>query len=88
MARHLTPGHTDTWTLWSAGRRLRSGSPRFYGNTGVREADAPLARPAVVDSPPHKGIPAGDDFEEEARQLRASFYEWFGVPASEIPSYL
>ena len=85
FAQQVLSPYTPGWTLWSAGRRLRSGRPCFYGNTSVRCGDTPPALKAVVDNPLHRGIPAGDDIEGEVLALRASFYEWFGIPAVEVP---
>lgn len=85
FAQQVLSPYARAWTLWSAGRRLRSGRPCFYGNTSVRYGDTPPALKAVVDNPPHKGIPAGHDLDQEVVQLRASFYEWFGIPAVEVP---
>lgn len=79
----LPHGRPDSWTCWSAGRRLRSGGPVPVADlspfVGTRPVDA------VVDDPPHKGIPLVGDPEAEAFQIKASFFEWFGIPAGRLP---
>ena len=83
----LSP-HASAWTIWSAGRRMRSGSVRFAGadDALITSGGQPTPGRAVVDNPPHRGIPARGGPESEARLLRASFYEWFGIPAAELPA--
>lgn len=46
---------------------------------GTRPVDA------VVDNPSHKGVPRMGDPEAEAFQIKASFFEWFGIPAARLP---
>lgn len=79
----LPHGPPGSWTCWSAGRRLRSGRPVLVADVspfvGTRPVDA------VVDDPPHKGIPLMGDPEAEAFQIKASFFEWFGIPAAGLP---
>lgn len=73
-----------SWVYWSAGRRLRSGRPRIASEIEAMPAGGTIRRGAVVDNPLHRGIPLMGDPEAEALELRASFYEWFGVPAADI----
>lgn len=82
--RVLAPnGPSLSWICWSAGRRLRSGRPRLSaGLTSIQGVLQP--REAVVDNPFPRGIPLAGSPEAEALALRASFYEWFGVPAAAI----
>ena len=80
----LSP-YMTSWTYWSAGRRLRSGRPLFRGRATVAYGGTPPARRAVVNDPPHKGLPMVGDPQSEASRLRASFYEWFGIPAGDLP---
>ena len=82
--RVLAPnGPSASWICWSAGRRLRSGRPRLSAH--MPSIDGVLKpRSAVVDDPLHRGIPLLGNPEAEASALRASFYEWFGVPAADI----
>ena len=77
--------HPTTWTIWSAGRRMRSGDVRFVGNPRDPHRGPPTPGKAVVNDPPHRGIPSTGEPEIEARLLRVSFYEWFGIPASDLP---
>ena len=85
FAHNVLSPHSGSWIYWSAGRRFRSGRPRFSGNTSpVPRGELP-ALEAVVDDPPHKGIPRFDDPRSEAFLLTASFYEWFGIPAGDLP---
>ena len=75
--RVLTPqGQGVSWTLWSRGRSLREGKPPLQV--------WPFNRGAVVDHPPHRGIPLTGDPEVDAFYLISSFYEWFGIPASDL----
>ncbi len=85
FAHEVLLPHSTAWTYWSAGRRLRSGRTRFTGvvRGGPGTPDPALA---MVDNPPHKGIPLDGDLDRETSQLVASFYEWFGVPARTLPS--
>lgn len=80
LVRH---GPAHSWTCWSAGRRLHRGKPVLVADmspfVGTRPVDA------VVDSPPHKGVPLLGDPEAEAFQIKASFFEWFGIPAARLP---
>ena len=85
FAHQVLSPHSVSWTYWSAGRRFRSGYPRFSGNIGLISGGKPRALKAVVDDPPHKGIPLVDDPRSEAFHLTASFYEWFGIPARDLP---
>lgn len=82
--RVLQPrGPAASWVYWSAGRRLRRGRPRISASlTSIRGVMEP--RGAVVDDPLYRGVPLAGDPEAEALELRASFYEWFGVPAADI----
>ena len=83
--RQILSPHATSWTYWSAGRRLRNGQPVFsgiLGHTPGRE----LAREAVVNNPPHKGIPRDENPQSEAFHLTATFYEWFGIPARNLPA--
>ena len=79
----LPRGPAASWVYWSAGRRLRRGRPRISASMmSIRGVMKP--REAVVDDPLYRGIPLMGDPETEALALRASFYEWFGVPAADI----
>lgn len=82
--RMLLPrGPAASWVYWSAGRRLRRGRPRISAPMmAIRGVMKP--REAVVDDPLYRGISLMGDPETEALALRASFYEWFGVPAADI----
>ena len=80
----LSP-YMTSWTYWSAGRRLRSGRPRFRGRGTVAYDDTLPPRRAVVNDPPHRGLPLVGDLQSEAFRLTASFYEWFGIPAGDLP---
>ena len=51
FARQILSPHATSWTYWSAGRRLRNGSPKFSGILGYTPGEAP-AREAVVNDPP------------------------------------
>ena len=82
FTRQVLSPHAASWTYWSAGRRLRSGQPRFAAIVGSDRAASPVE--AVVDNPPHRGIPLADDPGPEALLLAATFYEWFGIPAREL----
>ena len=84
FARQILSPHATSWTYWSAGRRLRSGLPKFSGILGYTPGGAP-AREAVVNDPPHKGVPLDNNPESEAFHLTATFYEWFGIPAGDLP---
>ena len=44
----------------------------------------PFNRQGVVDNPPHRGILLTGDPEVDAFYLISSFYEWFGIPATEL----
>jgi len=69
--------------FWSAGRRLLTGRPAILLGD---EQDSPLSlTPAVVDNPYRKRIPSTGDPEVDAFNLKASFYEWFGIPAAGLP---
>ncbi len=72
----LPQGQGLSWTFWSRGRSLREGQPPLQ----IR----PLNRQAVVDNPPHRGIPLTGDPEVDAFYLISSFYEWFGIPAATL----
>ena len=85
FARQILSPHATSWTYWSAGRRLRSGLPKFSGILGYTPGGAP-AREAVVNDPPHKGVPLDNNPESEAFHLTATFYEWFGIPAGDLPA--
>lgn len=82
--RVLAPnGPSASWICWSAGRHLRRGRPRLSADlTSIQGVLQP--REAVVDDPLPRGIPLAGNPEAEALALRASFYEWFGVPAAAI----
>lgn len=82
--RVLLPlGPAASWVYWSAGRRLRRGRPRISASMmSIRGVTKPGG--AVVDDPLYRGIPLIGDPEAEALELRASFYEWFGVPSDDI----
>ena len=77
----LSP-HTGSWTYWSAGRRLRTGQPRFSGMVGPNR-ETMLAE-AVVDDPPHRGVPLTGALDSEAFLLATTFYEWFGIPVQDL----
>ena len=85
FARQILSPRATSWTYWSAGRRLRSGLPKFSGILGYTPGGAP-AREAVVNDPPHKGVPLDNNPESEAFHLTATFYEWFGIPAGDLPA--
>lgn len=76
-------GPPDSWICWSAGRRLRSGQPMLAADISPFVGTMPID--AVVDDPPHKGIPLAGDPEAEAFQIKASLFEWFGIPAGSLP---
>ncbi len=82
FSRQVLSPHAASWTYWSAGRRLRTGQPVFAGVVGSEREASPAE--AVVDNPPHKGVPLADDPGPEAFLLAATFYEWFGIPAREL----
>lgn len=73
----LPHGQGVSWTFWSRGRSLREGRPPLQ----VR----PFKRQGIVDNPPHRGILLTGDREVDAFYLIASFYEWFGIPAANLP---
>ena len=79
----LPHGPPDSWICWSAGRRLRSGCPVLAADMSPFAGTKPVG--AVVDDPPHKGIPLVGDPEAEAFHIKASFFEWFGIPAYRFP---
>ena len=85
FARQVLSPHATSWTYWSAGRRLRNGQPKFSGILGYTPGAAPT-REAVVNDPPHKGILLDQTPESETFQLTATFYEWFGIPAGDLPT--
>ena len=85
FTRQVLSPHATSWTYWSAGRRLRTGQPPFAGIVGPDRGASPAE--AVVDNPPHKGIPLADDPGSEAFLLAATFYEWFGIPASDLTRF-
>jgi len=72
----LPQGQGVSWTLWSRGRSLREGQPPMQV--------WPFKRQGVVDNPPHRGILLTGDPEVDAFYLISSFYEWFGIPATEL----
>lgn len=85
FARQVLSSHTSSWTYWSAGRRLRTGQPGF---AGIVDSDRGASSAvAVVDNPPHKGIPLADDPRSETFLLAATFYEWFGIPAGDLTRF-
>ena len=84
FARLILSPHATSWTYWSAGRSLRNGQPKFSGILGYTPGAAPT-REAVVNDPPHKGIPLDETPESEAFHLTATFYEWFDIPAGDLP---
>lgn len=69
--------------FWSAGRRLLTGRPALL--LGDEQGSPPSLTPAVVDNPYRKRIPSTGDPEVDAFNLKASFYEWFGIPAAGLP---
>lgn len=73
----------DNLTYWSVGRRLQSGKPTL--TLGDKEGTPLSLESAVVDNPDRKRIPFGEHWEIDAFRLKASFYEWFGIPASGLP---
>ena len=82
FARQVLSPHAVSWTYWSAGRRLRTGRPIFSSVTSEAFENQPAK--AVVNDPPHKGIPMADDQASEAFLLATTFYEWFGIPARDL----
>ena len=69
--------------FWSTGRRLLTGRPAILLRD--EQGSPPSLTPAVVDNPYRKRIPSTGDPEADAFNLKASFYEWFGIPAAELP---
>ena len=82
FTRQVLSPHAASWTYWSAGRRLRTGQPGFAGIIGSDLATSPSE--AVVDNPPHKGVPLADNPGSGAFRLATTFYEWFGIPARDL----
>ncbi len=79
----VLPHTSDNLTYWSVGRRLQSGEPPLA--LGDEEGTPPSLGWAVVDTPARKRIPFGEHWEADAFRLKASFYEWFGIPSSGLP---
>ena len=73
----LPHGAGVSWTYWCGGRFLRTSHPQLLVLTSEVNA-------GFVDHPPHRGIPVNGDPEVDAYYLISSFYEWFGVPASDL----
>lgn len=69
--------------FWSAGRRLLTGRPAIL--LGDEQGSPPSLTQAVVDNPYRKRIPSTGDPEVDAFNLKASFYEWFGIPSAGLP---
>ena len=69
--------------FWSAGRQLLTGRPALLLEN--EQGSPPSLTPAVVDNPYRKRIPSTGDPEVDAYHLKASFYEWFGIPAAGLP---
>lgn len=82
FTREVLSPHASSWNYWSAGRRLRTGQPGFAGIVGSDREASPAE--AVVDNPPHRGIPLAADPISETFLLATTFYEWFGIPAGEL----
>ena len=74
---------SDNLTYWSVGRRLQSGKPPLV--LGDEDGTPSSLAPAVVDNPARKRMPFGEHWEVDAFRLKASFYEWFGIPSSGLP---
>lgn len=70
-------------TYWSLGRRLQTGKPSILLGSGQGSPTSRTA--AVVDNPYRKQLPSTGDPEVDAYNLKASFYEWFGIPATGLP---
>ncbi len=77
---HISPAEL---TYWSLGRRLQTGRPSLLLGAG-QDPPASLTA-AVVDNPYRKQLPSTGDPEIDAYNLKASFYEWFGIPATALP---
>ena len=69
-------------TYWPLGRRLQTGKPSILLGSEQGPPASPTA--AVVDNPYREQVPSTGDPEVDAYNLKASFYEWFGIPAAGL----
>lgn len=84
VREHLQPlVSPEELTFWSLGRRLRTGRPALL--LGDEQGSPTSLTEPVVDNPYRRRLPSTGDPEVDAYNLKASFYEWFGLPSDRLP---